>query len=818
MRRALSTAFIPSLFLIACSGEDPSVSPPADAGIVVDASTKPPADAGVDPGLPPATQTGTRAFSSRTWRVGQVTQQVIDGAGGDPVLRAIGDGTFAFPDVGADEDGVMWRDVELADDGELQFVGFGAGDRYYAVAAVPGSMGRGLSARVARFAEAYVEGRRVPSDPYGTNRHRVPLPLAEEENLIVLVNRIGNPFGIVSFEATDDRVLFNPRDLTVPNLREGDDSIQYIGVPVLNFEAGDVTEVTARIEESDHFHASALDYPSLPPSGLTKIAFELRPKATWSGPDTEIPVKMRLDVGSLGVSFAFETMLTVVEALSPHRRTFLSSIDRSAQFYGLRLPSNPEGAGLVLSLHGASVDARGQARAYSTKDWAYLVAATNRRPFGFDWEDWGRLDALEVLADAKASFTVNEERIHLTGHSMGGHGSWQLGVLHTHEFASIGPSAGWSHFDAYGGSRIPPNLPLAFTRAQASSYTLDFLDNYRNRLVYIIHGDADRTVPVSLSRDMNMRLMPIAEELYYHEEPGADHWWDADPDEPGTDCVDWEPMFALMADRRRDLAELDFTYVSPSPGVSNRYSFVRLVAAEDPYRNVTVTSSSAGDRVDLVTDNVVALEINAPSLKGKNVTRLVISGSVSGEVDLTTEDREWIRLGGPSGKRPGLYGPFKQAFFDEFCVVYAGGADGPFGRFSSYLAGVWTILGNGYACTLPASAGDDAFAGFDNRIYVGADKSVADPNDTAPLDWDTDAVRLGARTFQAPFAAAFVFPRTADHLGAVIHVSPDALRSLYTFVPFSSGFGFPDYTVLTENGLVAGFFDESWQLDPSLER
>lgn len=816
MRRVLVAGLFSCLAIIACSDEPPAVSP-VDAG-TTDAETEPPLDAGVDPGLPPATQTGTRAFALTTWRVAQVTQQVIADAGGDPVLRAINDGTLTFPELGVDQNGVQWRDVEVADNGELTVIGLGTGDRYYAVAAVPGSAARGLSARLGGFVEVYVEGRRVPSDPYGTDLHRVPLPLFEEENLIVLVNRIGNRAGVVSFEATDDPVLFNPRDLTVPNLREGDDSVQYVGVPVLNFERGHVTEVTARVEESAYFHASALEYPSLPPAGLTKIGFELRPKAPWREPDAEIPVTMRLDVGALGVSFRFDTTLTVVEALAAHRRTFLSSIDRSAQFYALRLPTNQEGAGLVLSLHGASVDARGQAGAYSNKDWAYLVAPTNRRPFGFDWEDWGRLDALETLAHAKASFSVDEERVHLTGHSMGGHGSWQLGVLHTHEFASIGPSAGWSHFDAYGGSRIPPNLPLAFTRAQASSYTLDFLDNFTNRLVYIIHGDADRTVPVRLSRDMYTRLMPIAEALYYHEEQGADHWWDLDPNEPGTDCVDWEPMFALMAERRRDLAELDFTYVSPSPGVSRRYSFVRLVAAEDPYENVSVTSSSAGDRAEVFTENVLALEIHAPSLKAKNVQRVVIHGSVSGDVDLTTEDREWIPLGASSAKRPGLYGPFKQAFFDEFCVVYQGEADAAFGEFASYLAGVWTIIGNGYACTLPTTAGEAAFTGFDNRIYVGASRTVADPNGTAPIDWDADAVRLGARSFEAPFAAAFVFPRTDDHLGAVIHVSPDTLRSLYTFVPFSSGFGFPDYTVLTQSGVVAGFFDANWQLDPALER
>ncbi|MEZ5975322.1 MAG: hypothetical protein R3E96_10910 [Planctomycetota bacterium] len=50
------------------------------------------------------------------------------------------------------------------------------------------------------------------------------------------------------------------------------------------------------------------------------------------------------------------------------------------------------------------MEAISQARAYQAKDWATVVAATNRRPFGFDWEDWGRMDALEVLGLAESTF------------------------------------------------------------------------------------------------------------------------------------------------------------------------------------------------------------------------------------------------------------------------------------------------------------------------------------------------------------------------------------------------------------------------------
>lgn len=83
------------------------------------------------------------------------------------------------------------------------------------------------------------------------------------------------------------------------------------------------------------------------------------------------------------------------------------------------------------------------AGSYSKKSWLHLVAPINRRPFGFDWEDFGRADAIEVLELAQAKLRHDPSRIYLTGHSMGGHGTWHIGSTFPDRFAAIGPSAGW---------------------------------------------------------------------------------------------------------------------------------------------------------------------------------------------------------------------------------------------------------------------------------------------------------------------------------------------------------------------------------------
>jgi poly(3-hydroxybutyrate) depolymerase len=134
---------------------------------------------------------------------------------------------------------------------------------------------------------------------------------------------------------------------------------------------------------------------------------------------------------------------------------FVSPLDGSVQYFA-HVPAQPAKdkarPGLVLSLHGAGVETRGQAACYTPKPGLHVVAPTNRRPFGFDWEDWGRLDALEVLDLAGKELDTDPRRTYLTGHSMGGHGAWHLGVTYPDRFAAIGPSAGWISFWSYAGA------------------------------------------------------------------------------------------------------------------------------------------------------------------------------------------------------------------------------------------------------------------------------------------------------------------------------------------------------------------------------
>src|SRR5262249_7935772 len=101
--------------------------------------------------------------------------------------------------------------------------------------------------------------------------------------------------------------------------------------------------------------------PRLPPLSVTKVPFVI------AGPFTESGEKahFELSLGRMEPHKALNSLnlsLQVVKPGETHRRTFLSRIDGSVQYYSL-VPAIPDAKttpGLTLTLHGAAVEASGQ--------------------------------------------------------------------------------------------------------------------------------------------------------------------------------------------------------------------------------------------------------------------------------------------------------------------------------------------------------------------------------------------------------------------------------------------------------------------------
>ena len=779
----------------------PGDSAGVDAGLLPDGAVPGTSDLPAEPDVPAepaptAPESEPEPMPVESWLVGFPV-------GTDNVMADLERGRFEAPEPGADEHGTAWIEREAGEGGRLGAFGQRVG---YAVTTVHLEEGRSLFARADRVTHLFCNGVRQPGDVYGSGRLRVPLGCGPGDNLLVVraYGTRGEPS--VELFATEQELWPNFHDLTLPQLIAGETADHYAGVPVLSLTGAPVMDLKATVVGDGRFDDTTLAYPGIAPGAVTQVAFLLRLLQPAPPESEEVKVVLRLESPSLEWSYEHEITLQSVSGADPYRRTFRSPIDHSVQYYGVRPPKDfdPERSyGVVLSLHGAGVEAINQARSYSARDWTYVIAPTNRRPFGFDWEEWGRLNAIAALDDATAAFRIDPTRVYLSGHSMGGHGTWHVGVTTPGRFAVIGPSAGWESFYTYGGMPEPGG---PFARSRAHSKTRDYLSNLARRGVYVIHGSADDNVPVSEGRTLVEAARKHCEDVVYHEEEGAGHWWDGDATE-GTDCVDWPALFAFMKEHTLDPLELDFDFKSPSPSYSPKHSFVTLHSATSPYADVVVRSERIGAYMRVTTNNVRSMVLDGAALKSRGIDEITVDGETSAVEDTP------MHVGPDDGKKPEQQGPYNQVYRRPFCFVFADGDESMI-RHASFMVSTWALLGNGHACALPFSALNEEIRRERNLIYLGVPREEIDMGDL-PFTWDAESVTVnGARYVGVALLA--VFPE-GERLSAVLTAPPGFERLLYRLVPFSSRDGLPDYVVLSDAGLVtAGFMAPDWSFDPSL--
>jgi len=495
-------------------------------------------------------------------------------------------------------------------------------------------------------------------------------------------------------------VLFNVKDVTLPDLLIGEAVNSDAAITLVNATDQPLNNAYIKAYNDSGFSAET-EMPLIQPMSVRKVGFKLAGSAPSTAGTTTIKLVLLNGHGTSEKKIAHaEISVKVVQPTSTHNVTFKSEIDSSVQYYAVVPPLNsntqldPPGGepkALFFSLHGADVIATNMANSYSPKTWGYIVAPTNGGPYGYDWEDWGRLDALQVLGIAKSTLNIDPNRIYLTGHSMGGHGTWILGAQYPDQFAAIGPSSGWVSWKTYVFRRDTITSPTEemLRRATAPSNTYSLDQNYKQLGLYILHGSADDNVPVRESLNMVDSLSKFDKDFTFHEQMGAGHWWGLD-DQASTDCVDWSPMFDFFARHampgEERIMNIDFT--TASPGVSAKDYWLTIYAQEkqlEPSRAIVrfvpfpgkdsrnlfrgTTSNVKIISFDLsITDRSkpVSVELDSTKLNGISFQQN------SNKIYLEKKSGQWevIPEPSPNDKSPSRYGTFKDAFHHDVIFVY----------------------------------------------------------------------------------------------------------------------------------------------------
>ena len=195
--------------------------------------------------------------------------------------------------------------------------------------------------------------------------------------------------------------------------------------------------------------------------------------------------------------------------------------------YQMYVPTTYDGSTaypLMVLLHGLGSNPGGVIRYQGLTDLAeergYIVAA----PMGYNSRGWygsrgtsrasnrgddandpanlgdlSELDVMNVLAMTLEGYNIDRDRIYLAGHSMGGGGTWHLGIKYPDIWAGLGPVA-----------------PAIYTSPDALSVITHIP-------VIIIQGDEDRLVNVDIARRWVAQMQELGMTHQYVEIPGGDH-------------------------------------------------------------------------------------------------------------------------------------------------------------------------------------------------------------------------------------------------------------------------------------------------------
>ncbi|MDA1259833.1 MAG: prolyl oligopeptidase family serine peptidase [Planctomycetota bacterium] len=716
--------------------------------------------------------------------------------------------------INGSEGEAIWAVVEPGDGNRIPLRGAG-----WAFATVSCSASGVWLARLDGASRLVVNGDSFPGDVYRYGFSGVPVPLRAGVNHVFVSGARGS-FDL-SFSTPKLGLHPLPEDDLVAPLLAGFFGEQFAALAFANSSrepTGPLEVIVLGRRPIEGF--VRVTAPGIPGLGLAKLRIPLRTSRIVTPGEVAGAVPMIVLVrdaeGRTLARRSFE--VPVIERGGAALRSFSSDIDGSVQKWAA-VPSTGVANGLVLSLHGASVDCLSQARAYAAKESLFLACPTNRRPYGFDWQDWGRADAYEVLAEALRESGAPSDRVMLTGHSMGGHGAWHLAVNDADRWAAVAPSAGWASFDSYGG-RPKGARDAVWRAADGASETLSLLPNLRGVPLYVLHGEKDDNVPLSemealLAATRDLGLTPDS-----HVEPGAGHWW-------GNACVDWPPIFELFATARTpaltEVREVDFR--TPDPASDSRHHWVEIEQLLDYSKPGRIQARRGAVLTEIaLIDNVRRYRILDE--RGQGDRAWIFDG-----VDDNVQSDEPI----PAGeKSPSRSGPFKRAFGRRFVMVVGTrgdlAEDALLRARARYDASQWWYRAN----ATPEVVDDREFLAAPwrwterNVILYGNQDSNAAWNqvvpDFCPFNARRGQLTLGGQSWDRDdLAALCVYPRADDALGLVGLISDTGTRgarlgdALRLFV---SGVGYPDYVVwgpevLAEGDgavLAAGFFDYAWQL------
>jgi dienelactone hydrolase len=776
---------------------------------------------------------------------------------------------FGYPSAFAEGGNVIWRTVKSDDKGNSEIVFSNApwtvlGESWGVVGINYTAVCKGYIQADKRYKAKInsrgvrgvtLNGMNIMTDYYGLKRWEPPVILESGRNEVILkLNSYSDTvqFGF-SFLPDSDNVRIVNNDVTYPDAVENTIVDSWVGVPIVNCTDEWLKDIILDIGGDEYLKLNSVENISIPPLGVIKIPVKLqsvKPFPSVTNDRGKNYIQLNIKVTENEKHYVKEGSIKI--PLRKHgddrRETFLSKMDNSVQFYGIKEPILYEPSkhyGMIFSLHGAGVDALGQVGAYAPRDWAFVVAPTNRREYGFNWQEQGRIDALEVLEVIRSRYPIDDNRIMLTGHSMGGHGVWHFGTFYADKFAAMAPACGWMSIDMYipmfltkYNTYAPPGLKSIWELGYLPDRPQFSLNNLYNLPVMIMISGADDNVPPVHGRLFAASMRRLGMNPEVHDIPGKPHWFDDDTIRPGADVTDAVFFEKFYKYKVRNQYPDEVKFVMTDAAVTSKLYWVKII---DTYKYPEPASVDAkwidNNYLDVTSGNVSMMEIK---LKDESTSQVNVNWNGNtmniSPTDgvLQIKDPDFVPAISNLTKAIAP-GPMKRAYMDPFVIIIGSNTDEQ--TFNSYLNAArqqsifWWYNANGYVEIMTDKDASPEKIKDKNLILIGTQEDnllLKDKILLTPVQISGTGIYIdGNELVKGEYAVKFIYPDTSNNNRLILFSTGTSSKYALlaeAFPAYATSGGLPDFIIFNEKvreygfgGLTAaGYFDKVWKFDRSL--
>ncbi len=486
------------------------------------------------------------------------------------------------------------------------------------------------------------------------------------------------------------------------------------------------------------------------------------------------------------------------DAVSPtlsvlQERAYIASNDGSAQPFWVVVPrdySPTKKYGLAVFLHGYGPDVSKinpwlpdeSAVEAAQKAGLLLVLPHGRR--NTDFVDVGEDDVLRVAQEVQQHYSIDPSRVFLCGPSMGGFGTWAVGLHHPDAWAGLAPMS--ARTDFYLWFRLQRQSVPAWKRINYDADDpITLAQNATGLPLFFQHGALDAIVNVEQSRRMVRALSGLGIKSAYREIPFGDHyiyfyngayeaafkWMSVHSHKPIVQTS------SQMGGRALDIAS-DPPLTSPFSPSRVRYTsgnarndgayWVRITDRLDysvpasinvqlsPVINTGANPAEKSTLLRVSIKNVAAFTLK-PALPKDAKWSLDLSGKAAQATRAEDGTISWrdvaapLKSDWPQTKSPRRAGPIKNAWRDPFLLVYgtqvlAGGAP----NLDEVRARAWAAQWQDYADGAPRIKADTQVtpedrAEFNLMLFGSAESNslLREADAKLPLHWTSQGVRVG---------------------------------------------------------------------------